>query len=109
MTGRANARGDQNETKGEIFLQHRLMYSLFLVGFFTIFSTTISKTVLRSPLDRIDGRIQIVAGLLVLAGSVTAISFLSTFTEFLVLSTVTGVGISLSTITTNAYVAYVAV
>ncbi|MDD1672596.1 MAG: MFS transporter [Methanomicrobiales archaeon] len=58
--------------------------------------------------DRIDKRIQIIAGLLVLGGSVAAIPHSSTFFEFLALSMVTGFGISLSTIATSAYIADVA-
>lgn len=58
--------------------------------------------------DRIDRRLQIIAGLLVLEGSVAAIPLSSTFFEFVVLSMVTGFGISLSTIATDAYIADVA-
>jgi MFS family permease len=58
--------------------------------------------------DRIDKRVQIIAGLLVTGGSVAAIPFIATYPVFLVVSAVFGLGISLSTVATSVYVADVA-
>ncbi|MBP1929786.1 MFS family permease [Methanolinea mesophila] len=58
--------------------------------------------------DRIDKRVQIVIGLLVLGGSVAALPFGSSFGWFLLVSSVLGLGMSLSTVATTAYVADIA-
>ena len=58
--------------------------------------------------DQIDKRIQITAGILILGCSVAAIPLGHTFTEFLVISSVLGFGMSLSTVATSAYIADVA-
>jgi MFS family permease len=58
--------------------------------------------------DRVDKRVQIVIGLLVLGGSVAALPFGSSFAGFLLISSVLGLGMSLSTVATAAYVADIA-
>jgi len=58
--------------------------------------------------DRIDKRIQIATGLLITGGSVAMITGVSTFSFFLLVSAVFGLGISLSTVATSAYVADIA-
>jgi MFS family permease len=58
--------------------------------------------------DRIDKRVQIIAGLLVTGGSVAAVPFASTYPGFLAASAIFGLGISLSTVATSAYIADVA-
>ncbi|MDD4136799.1 MAG: MFS transporter [Methanoregula sp.] len=58
--------------------------------------------------DRFDKRIQIAAGLLITGGSVAMITGVSTFGHFLLVSAVFGLGISLSTVATSAYVADIA-
>ena len=58
--------------------------------------------------DRVDKRVQIVIGLLVLGGSVAALPFGSSFSGFLLVSSVLGLGMSLSTVATSAYVADIA-
>ena len=58
--------------------------------------------------DRVDKRVQIVIGLLVLGVSVAAIPFAPGFSEFLLISSFLALGMSLSTIATSAYVADVA-
>jgi MFS family permease len=55
--------------------------------------------------DRVDKRWQIVAGLLVLGCSVAAIPLASTFSAFLLVCSLLGLGMSLSTVATSAYVA----
>jgi len=58
--------------------------------------------------DRLDKRVQIVAGLLILGISTAAIPFTSAFVGFLIVSAFIGLGISLSTVATSAYIADVA-
>ncbi len=55
--------------------------------------------------DRIDKRIQICAGLLLSGIGIAAIPLSSSFPHFITISIVTGLGISLSTVATSAYVA----
>jgi MFS family permease len=58
--------------------------------------------------DRVDKRSQIVVGLLILGISVAAISFASSYAEFLLVSSLLGLGMSLSTVATSAYVTGIA-
>jgi MFS family permease len=58
--------------------------------------------------DRIDKRTQIATGMLILGCSVALIPFARTYGEFLAVSSVFGLGMSLSTVATSAYVADVA-
>ena len=58
--------------------------------------------------DRVDKRIQIAAGLIIIGCSVAVIPFTSSFSLFLVVSAIFGMGMSLSTVATSAYVADVA-
>lgn len=55
--------------------------------------------------DRIDKRIQILVGLLLSGVSIAAIALSSSFAHFIAISIGTGLGISLSTVATSAYVA----
>ncbi|HWS22740.1 MAG TPA: MFS transporter [Methanoregula sp.] len=58
--------------------------------------------------DRFDKRIQIAAGLVMLGCSVAAIPLVSSFDLFLLVSATLGLGMSLSTVATSAYVADIA-
>ncbi len=58
--------------------------------------------------DRFDKRIQIAAGLVILGCSVAAIPLVSSFTLFLLVSATLGIGMSLSTAATSAYIADIA-
>ncbi|MEN6395672.1 MAG: MFS transporter, partial [Methanoregula sp.] len=58
--------------------------------------------------DRVDKRIQIVAGLAITGGAVAAIPFAVSFAGFFLVSAVFGIGMSLSTVATSAYIADVA-
>jgi len=58
--------------------------------------------------DRVDKRIQIIIGLLVLGCSVAAIPFASSFALFLLVSALLALGMSLSTVATSAYTADIA-
>ena len=58
--------------------------------------------------DRVDKRLQIVAGLLITGCATAMVTFASSFGIFLLVSSLFGFGISLSTVATSAYVADVA-
>jgi MFS family permease len=58
--------------------------------------------------DRFDKRVQIAAGLLILGSSVAIIPFTTGFSTVLIVSAVFGLGMSLSTVATSAYVADIA-
>ena len=58
--------------------------------------------------DRVDKRIQIAAGLIIIGCAVAVIPFTSSFSLFLVISAIFGMGMSLSTVATSAYVADIA-
>jgi MFS family permease len=58
--------------------------------------------------DQFDKRYQITAGLIILGSSVAIIPFTTGFYEILFVSAVCGLGMSLSTVATSAYVADVA-
>jgi MFS family permease len=58
--------------------------------------------------DRVDKRIQIIAGLTITGGAVAMIPFTATFVQFLLVSAIFGIGMSLSTVATSAYIADVA-
>jgi len=58
--------------------------------------------------DRVDKRIQIIIGLLVLGCSVAAIPFASALAAFLLVSSLLALGMALSTVATSAYIADIA-
>jgi MFS family permease len=58
--------------------------------------------------DRIDKRIQIAAGLLITGCSVAVIPAVSSFGMFLLVSAIFGLGMSISTVATSAYIADIA-
>jgi MFS family permease len=58
--------------------------------------------------DRFDKRTQITAGLIILGASVAIIPFITGFSVILLVSAIFGLGMSLSTVATSAYVADVA-
>jgi MFS family permease len=58
--------------------------------------------------DRFDKRVQIAAGLVILGCSVAIIPLVSSFALFLLVSATLGLGMSLSTVATSAYVADIA-
>jgi Arabinose efflux permease len=58
--------------------------------------------------DRVDKRVQIGAGLLILGSSVAMLPLASSFEGFLLVSSILGLGMSLSTVATSAYVADIA-
>ncbi len=67
-----------------------------------------SKPFFGMTADRVDKRFQITAGLIIIGCSVAVIPFTSSFSIFLAISAIFGMGMSLSTVATSAYVADVA-
>ena len=68
----------------------------------------VTKPIFGRMADRADKRVQIVAGLLLLGCSVAAIPFAASFAMLLLASSLCGIGMSLSTVATSAYVADIA-
>jgi MFS family permease len=68
-------------------------------------SIALTKPFFGKIADRVDKRLQIIAGLLLLGSSVAAIPFASSFAVFLLVSGLLAIGMSLSTVATSAYIA----
>ncbi len=58
--------------------------------------------------DRVDKRVQILAGIVLTGVSIALVPFCQSFTQFLIVSSLFGLGISISTVATTAYIADVA-
>ncbi len=83
-------------------------YEIGLIFAIQVLLIAITKPLFGRIADRVDKRIQIVVGLLVTGGAVAAVPFAMSFAGFLVVSALFGIGLSLSTVATSAYVADVA-
>jgi len=83
-------------------------YQIGLIFAVQVLIIAITKPLFGRIADRVDKRIQIVVGLLVTGGAVAAVPFATSFAGFLVVSALFGIGLSLSTVATSAYVADVA-
>lgn len=83
-------------------------YEIGLIFAIQVLLIAITKPLFGRIADRVDKRIQIVVGLLVTGGAVAAVPFATSFAGFLVVSALFGIGLSLSTVATSAYVADVA-
>ena len=86
-------------------------YAAFEIGI--IFAVQVVLMAFTKPLfgrvaDRVDKRVQIVIGLLLIGCSVAVIPYFSSFTMFALISITAGFGLSLSTVATGAYVGEVA-
>jgi MFS family permease len=68
----------------------------------------VTKPIFGMIADRIDKRIQIGAGLIITGCTVAVIPILASFDMFLLVSSLFGIGMSLSTVATSAYVADIA-
>jgi MFS family permease len=91
-----------------LFALHFEAYQIGLIFAIQVLIIAATKPFFGRIADRIDKRIQIIMGLLVTGGSVAAVPFAATYPAFLAASAVFGLGISLSTVATSAYVADVA-
>jgi Arabinose efflux permease len=83
-------------------------YQIGLIFAIQVLVIAVTKPLFGRIADRVDKRIQIVGGLLITGGAVAAVPFATTYAGFLVVSGLFGVGLSLSTVATSAYVADVA-
>lgn len=83
-------------------------YQIGLVFAIQVLVIAVTKPLFGRIADRVDKRIQIVGGLLITGGAVAAVPFATTYAGFLVVSAFFGIGLSLSTVATSAYVADVA-
>jgi MFS family permease len=87
---------------------HFEAYQIGLVFAIQVLVIAVTKPLFGRIADRVDKRIQIVGGLLITGGAVAAVPFATTYAGFLVVSSLFGIGLSLSTVATSAYVADVA-
>jgi MFS family permease len=86
-------------------------FAAFEIG--VIFSAQVVLMAISKPFfgriaDRVDKRVQIIAGLLVIGFSVGLIPYFSDFSEFILISIVAGLGLSLSTVANGAYTGEIA-
>ncbi len=91
-----------------LFSLHVEAYEIGVIFAIQVLIIAVTKPFFGRIADRIDKRIQIIAGLLITGLTVALVPFASTFPGFLAVSGVFGLGISLSTVATSAYVADVA-
>jgi MFS family permease len=82
-----------------------LPYEIGLIFSIQILTIALSKPVFGKLSDKIDRRIQIVIGVLIVGMCILAVPLLSTFFEFVVMGLLFGLGMSFSTIATATYVA----
>ena len=80
-------------------------YQIGIIFAIQVLIIALTKPFFGKIADRFDKRVQIGAGLVMVGGSVAIIPFAASFVIFLFLSAITGLGMSLSTVATSAYVA----
>ncbi len=83
-------------------------YQIGLIFAIQVLVIAVTKPLFGRIADRVDKRIQIVGGLFITGGAVAAVPLATTYAGFLVVSALFGIGLSLSTVATSAYVADVA-
>jgi MFS family permease len=91
-----------------LFALHFEAYQIGIIFAIQVLILAVTKPVFGRVADRIDKRLQIIAGLLVTGGAIAAVSFTVTWPGILLVSAVFGLGISLSTVATSAYIADIA-
>lgn len=91
-----------------LFALHFEAYQIGVIFAVQVLIIAATKPFFGRIADRIDKRTQIIAGLLVTGGSVAAVPFAVTYPGFLAASAIFGLGVSLSTVATSAYIADVA-
>jgi MFS family permease len=98
------------ETFLPVFLSSRSIdaYQIGIIFAIQVLIIAATKPFFGRVADRIDKRLQIGAGLLLIGVSVAIIPLMQTFAGFLAVGAVFGGGMSLSTVATSAYVADVA-
>ena len=88
--------------------QHFDAYQIGIIFAIQVLAIAATKPFFGRLADRVDKRYQICAGILVTGASIAVIPFASTFIEFLMISSVFGIGMSLSSVATSAYVGDIA-
>ncbi len=88
--------------------RHFEAYQIGIIFAIQVLVIALTKPFFGRIADRIDKRLQIAAGLLVTGCSIALVPLAGTYVMILMLSAVFGMGISLSTVATTAYVADVA-
>jgi MFS family permease len=91
-----------------LFALHFEAYQIGIIFAIQVLIIALTKPFFGRIADRIDKRFQIMTGLLVTGGSIAAVPFVVTYPGFLAVSVVFGLGMSLSTVATVAYIADVA-
>jgi MFS family permease len=91
-----------------LFALHVEAYQIGVIFAIQVLVIAATKPFFGRIADRIDKRIQITAGLLITGGTVALVPFASSYPGFLAVSAVFGLGVSLSTVATSAYIADVA-
>ena len=91
-----------------LFALHFEAYQIGIIFAIQVLIIAATKPFFGRIADTVDKRFQIIAGLLITGGSVAVVPFVATFPGFLAASAVFGLGMSLSTVATSAYVADVA-
>lgn len=91
-----------------LFALHFAAYQIGIIFAIQVLIIAVTKPFFGRISDHIDKRFQIITGLLVTGGSVAVVPFAVTFPGFLAVSAIFGLGMSLSTVATSAYVADVA-
>jgi MFS family permease len=91
-----------------LFALHFQAYEIGIIFAIQVLIIAVTKPFFGRIADRIDKRFQIIAGLLITGGSVAVVPFAGSFFGFLAASAAFGLGMSLSTVATSAYVADVA-
>jgi MFS family permease len=91
-----------------LFALHLEAYQIGIIFAIQVLIIAVTKPFFGRIADLIDKRFQIITGLLVTGASVAVVPFAVTFFGFLAASAVFGLGMSLSTVATSAYVADVA-
>jgi len=91
-----------------LFALHFQAYEIGIIFAIQVLIIAVTKPFFGRIADRIDKRFQIIVGLLITGSSVAVVPFAATFIGFLAASAAFGLGISLSTVATSAYVADVA-
>jgi MFS family permease len=98
------------ETFLPLFLSGRGIdpFSIGIIFAIQVLIIAVTKPFFGRIADRVDKRVQIAAGLLFTGCSVAVITAVSSFGGFLLVSAIFGLGISLSTVATSAYIADIA-
>lgn len=91
-----------------LYSLHFEAYQIGIIFAIQVLIIAVTKPFFGRIADHVDKRYQIIIGLLITGFTIAVVSFTVTFPGFLAVSAVFGLGISLSTVATSAYVADIA-